>query len=153
VTLAVLVPLWALCFALSILSLLDENATPGVFIERPPAPDAVPEVLGVAPPVASSTALRAGDRLLRVGNADLRGVGPLELRAIVAREAAGARQPEAEYERAGRLGRTPLPLFRIAPSLALLRAVGTTTNMAARLQHPTRQLATVLMRHVAPEPG
>ena len=63
-----------------------------------------------------ASGLRVGDRLLRVGEADLRGVGPLGFFLRFSEQAGSGRRVQVLFERDGELGEVSLP----AGSLAIL---------------------------------
>src|SRR6266536_1981361 len=74
-----LVSLWVMSFALYLREVVrGDLARVPIFISSPKRGDAYPTVYGFRPGMGAETAgLLVGDQLLRVGNADLRGVGPL----------------------------------------------------------------------------
>jgi len=79
VSLAVLVPLWVVCFVLSMQSALQPAYYSPLFVSAPAHADDYPTVRGYLPSARDpQSALQAGDRLLRVDEVDLRGVGPVE---------------------------------------------------------------------------
>jgi class 3 adenylate cyclase len=80
VLLAVLVPLWAVCVVLHVKQLaLGQLAWVSVYVAAPADRDGFPTVRGFWPGAtrAAHGTLAVGDRLLTVGGADLRGVGPI----------------------------------------------------------------------------
>ena len=74
--LAILVPIWAVCFLLSARSVFEHRAYSSVYVSAPENGSAYP-TLSAFEVDGQASGLRVGDRLLRVGEADLRGVGPL----------------------------------------------------------------------------
>src|SRR5262245_65309079 len=74
-----LLALWVACAALHVKQVArGQLAWVGVYVAPPSGGDDVPTVRGFwpgAPPTASG-GMAVGDRVLRVGDADLRGVGP-----------------------------------------------------------------------------
>ena len=117
--LTTLVALWVACAALHVKQLVHgQLAWVGVYVTTAPSPDAFPTVRGVWPgsAPAASGGLAAGDRLRRVGNADLRGVGPIGF-AARAYAAADERQtldvPSAN-ERDGIARETTIALVPVA---------------------------------------
>jgi class 3 adenylate cyclase len=90
----------------------------GIYVASPSGGDDVPTVRGFWPgaPPAASGGLQPGDRILRVGDADLRGVGPF---GFVARTYAAAAQVRdlrvpLAYERRGAPGDTTIALVPVA---------------------------------------
>jgi class 3 adenylate cyclase len=115
---AILLPLWIACAALHLKQLAaGQLAWVGVYV-RAPSADGFPTVRGFWPGAApdAAGALAVGDRLLGVGDADLRGVGPF---GFVARTYAAAaerhdlRVPLA-YEHDGVAGSTTIALVPVA---------------------------------------
>jgi class 3 adenylate cyclase len=108
----ILVPLWVVCFGLSVKTQID--GTRGMWVELSLADaQSYPVLTGRVTPYYASNpldaaGLRAGDRLIRMGAEDLRGVGTLGLWG----RSAEARDPEAPilYERDGERRETSLPL-------------------------------------------
>ncbi len=100
--LAVFLPFWGLCFVLSVQTAYQERGYPPVAVSLPPDPDAYPVVTGLhARADRERSELRVGDRLLRLGGADLRGVGPVGLATRAAQERGPRRRLGVRYERAG----------------------------------------------------
>jgi class 3 adenylate cyclase len=122
--LAVLVPLWALCFVLELRAVLSPVGFPPVFVDPWSHGDEYPRVhgflaQGTGPAVLE---LRAGDRLVRMGGRDLRGVSSP---AFVARFADASRadgRVAIEFERGGVPGRTVVEAPSIIVLLPLLPA-------------------------------
>jgi class 3 adenylate cyclase len=108
----ILVPIWIVCFGLSVKTQVD--GTRGVHLGLSLADaDSYPVLTGRTTPYYTSNpldaaGLRAGDRLIRMGVEDLRGVGSLGLWG----RSAEARDPEVPilYERDGERRETSLPL-------------------------------------------
>ncbi|MDJ0869086.1 MAG: hypothetical protein QNK03_23460, partial [Myxococcota bacterium] len=147
--LLILVPLWLVCFGLAVRSQVEGG---GFIVLGVSLADSAsyPMLTGHYYRLHSSNplelaGLRAGDRLMRLGDADLRGVGGFGFFLHAIREA--GRDPDATlvYERAGEERETRLPLFsmsetrpRVAASLGfaavlflLLRARPTPTVRAS----------------------
>ena len=115
--LAVLVPAWIVAFALHVTQVARGRlAWVGVYVGAPASPAEAPAVRGFWPDAAGRepTDLRAGDRLLRVGGTDLRGVGPVAFAVHAWAEAARAPGVAVAYERDGRTGEAALPFVPIA---------------------------------------
>ncbi len=101
----ILVPLWAVCFGLSLRSVLVHRAAPSIYVSAPEATDGYPTVrrLGtIFTTSASKSDLRLGDRLLRLEDSDLRGVGPYGFVVRLMEETGRARQIAVTVERDGR---------------------------------------------------
>ena len=99
----ILVPLWALCFSLGVRTQIRGGgaAQLGVVLEDPGSyPALTGEYSGFAhrsDPLAAA-GLRAGDRLIRVGDADLRGVGTnIGFTVHTAEESSGERPPSSWF--------------------------------------------------------
>ncbi len=80
----ILVPLWVVCFAVSVRTQLRGGgvATFAVSVEDA---ESYPTLKGdtmLGPKRLAATGLRAGDRLIQLGDADLRGVGSMASREI-----------------------------------------------------------------------
>ena len=101
----VLVPLWALCFVLETRSVLRDTAIPPLFVARADSAspgDAYLQVTGLVPWLATAgDGPAVGDRILRVGDTDLRGADRIDFWVAVAREVEPSRQVRVTYERGG----------------------------------------------------
>ena len=101
-------------------------AEPGFYVSNPKAPDVYPRVGGFRREQAGgSEAIRIGDRMLRVGSVDLRGVGHIGYDAIAIREAGPDGRFEVQLERDGvvrsavpTLARSPVSWVRIPALLS-----------------------------------
>lgn len=137
--LAILTPLWILCFVLYLNKVVDgQLARVPVFVLAPENADGNPAVRGFWPGTgAEASGLAVGDQLIRVGAADLRGVGPIGFVARVYEEATPDLRVPISFVRAGERGElflalnrftfpsrtVPLTLgFAVAAVLILLRA-------------------------------
>ncbi len=108
--LAILVPVWALCFGLCLRSLeRPVLSTPLAVLYAGPGEH--PILIDLAPWADSDAAsLERGDRLLRLGAWDLRGVGPLGFYARLATETHwGEPPPLLAYRRNGVEAKAPTP--------------------------------------------
>ncbi|MDJ0866278.1 MAG: adenylate/guanylate cyclase domain-containing protein [Myxococcota bacterium] len=140
--LLVLLPLWGAAFVLHVGEIRRTGAVQvPVFAAPPRGDDPYPRVGGFRLERQSAgTGLEVGDRLLRVGDADLRGAGYFRFDAITFDEAGEALEAPLVFERAGERRETRLrlrvsaaPWARVPLSLALagiavlvlLRAPGT----------------------------
>ena len=118
--LAILTPLWAASFALTVHTALRPVHFSLLLTSVPATADAAPRVAAFRPYLRGETALRRGDLLLRLGDRDLRGVNPVEFQALVVGQTR-AEPFRVEFERAGERAETHLPLASLrAPDLALL---------------------------------
>ncbi len=121
-----LLAIWVLFFGLSVASQFRHPGYTSVFVASPTDPDGYPTLTSFRPWLEGrQSGLRVGDRLLRVGDADLRGVGPYGFYVRIAEQNARDRQLPVVYERAGVRGETSLPVGSYAifwpfllPSLA-----------------------------------
>jgi class 3 adenylate cyclase len=88
--LATLLPVWVACVVLHVRQVVSGRlAWVPVYVSAPPAGDGFPTVRGFWPGTDDDPfGLAVGDRLLRVGSADLRGVGPFGFVARVYEAAA-----------------------------------------------------------------
>ncbi len=102
--LALLVPLWTVCFALHLRELARGRlAWVPVTVDRPRAPELPPTVSGFWPDAGSAVQeLRAGDRLLRAGDRELAGRGPFDFVAEVYPAADAELRVPVTLERDGR---------------------------------------------------
>lgn len=115
VLLAALLSIWVACFAFSVRDLWFEFGTPSVFVTAPDSAEGYPTVLGYVPWWrGAESGLQSGDRLLRFGEQDLAGVGPVAFRGIVAEQSTPNFPTEVVYERAGRRGKTDLRSGRLS---------------------------------------
>jgi class 3 adenylate cyclase len=111
VLLGILAPIWIVCFGLSMRSALRGTAFSSVYVSRPESVDDYPGVAGFKPWLkGAASGLQVGDRLLRLGNADLHGVGPLAFYTRVAQEAGREKRLPVLFERGGQRDTTVLPL-------------------------------------------
>jgi class 3 adenylate cyclase len=101
--LLLLVPLWALCFGLETRSVLRDTAIAPLFVARADSPgDPYLRVTGLVPWLATEgEGPTAGDRILAVGDTDLRGADRIGFRVAVAHEVEPGRRVRVAYERGG----------------------------------------------------
>lgn len=140
--LAVLFPLWLAAFGLHVSAAFRSGlAQPGFFVNTA-GPSEYPHVGGARKEQGSEMGgLRVGDRLVRAGKRDLRGVGNIAFDAITIAEAGSTGVVRIEYERADvidsidlRLVPLPVPWMRIpmliafagTAAIVLLRGRGST---------------------------
>jgi len=108
----ILVPLWVVCFALGVKTQIDDIWSVGIGLSRASA-DSYPVLTGGFDPAhptdpLEAAGLRVGDRLIRVGGADLRGVGSIGFGARSIRK--GESSVTVLYEREGERREASLPL-------------------------------------------
>jgi hypothetical protein len=160
------VPLWLACFALDLESQVEGRSLVLLGLSVPDA-HGYPLLTGEYAPIYASdpleaAGLRAGDRLLRLGQEDPRGVGTLGLMARSAEM--GTRGASVVYERHGerdtaRIPGSPVSIFRVwlatsfafaaAALFVMLRARPSPTVRAAFLSaidHGIAELLTGLSR-------
>lgn len=108
--LAVVFTLWSVCFVLHLREVVHGRlARVSVSVSSPENSAAYPIFIGFWPGSAAATpALVAGDRLMRVGSADLRGVGPVRFLARAYEQAQGKLEVRLAFTRAGQPGETLL---------------------------------------------
>lgn len=127
--LGTLLPIWLICFTLHVRQVARTGlALPPVFAAPARGADDYPHVGGLRPGTfISDPGLQVGDRLLRVGDADLRGVGYIGFYAAALAQSGTHLSVPVEFERAGQralialpLSRAPLPWFRVPALLAIV---------------------------------
>jgi hypothetical protein len=144
--LIILVLLWAFCFALHANQVARGRlARVPVWVWASESPDDYPTVRGFWPGTgAEGSGLVVGDRLARVGAADLRGVGPIGFMARVYEEVEPDFWVPVSYVRAGELGEAWLPLdplkvpWRIFPLILGFAVTGALTFLRAPGSRPAR---------------
>ena len=117
--LATLLPLWVACAVLHVKQVASgQLAWVGVYVSAAPELDGFPTVRGFWPGADSNASggLAVGDRLLRVGAADLRGVGPFGFVARAYEVTAERRDLSVPlvYERDGTSGSAQIELIPVA---------------------------------------
>lgn len=142
--LATLLPIWLLCFALHVREVVRTGyALPPVFVTHPWRSSDYPRVGGLRPETYQvDSGLEVGDRVQRVGERDLHGVGHAEFFAIVFDQVGRDLRVPVDFERAGEQRRielaltpSPLPWFRI-PALV---AIAVTAVLVLLRSPPGRQ--------------
>lgn len=122
----ILVPIWIVCFAIGVRTQLRGGGTAALEVTVEAA-DRHPTLTGYFSPFFHSidplaeAGLRPGDQLIRVGDADLRGVGTFGLYARVIEESSGSLSVPVAFQRDGVLRETSLALLPISihgPGLA-----------------------------------
>lgn len=125
--LATLVPLWVVCTVLHVREVLRTGlAMPPVFASPPASADDYPTLGGFhLERESGGTGLQPGDRLLRLGDVDLRGVGPVGFSAYAVDQAGPDLRAPLWIERDGRrlervleLRPLAIPWFRVPFVLA-----------------------------------
>src|SRR2546427_9043758 len=99
--LLVLLPVWGAALVLHVRQISRGRlAWVGVFVAAPATRTEHPTVRGFWPGTdGAASGLQVGDRLVRAGGADLRGIGPGGVVARAASEAGGAPRGPVVYER------------------------------------------------------
>ena len=84
VLLLVLVPFWLLCFTLAVRSVASHAGSTPFRVTVWQSADEYPEIVQFAPfvAVAEESGLRRGDRIVRIGDEDLRGANGLRVGGI-----------------------------------------------------------------------
>ena len=126
VLLLTVLPLWVVCFAFAVRTQIDGGGVAGLGLQLE-APGAYPVLTGdfqravhTRDPLEAA-GLRAGDRLIHMGNADLRGVGTLGFTARSYAEGKQGTDVPVVYERGGERREallTMAPLSVYLPTLA-----------------------------------
>src|SRR5581483_7236062 len=127
VLLAIFVPLWLGCFALHVREVVRGRlAWVPVIVSQPGTTEEYPTVREFWPGTEGQTAgLVVGDQLVRVGEADLRGVGPVGFVAHAYEQANAKLRVPISFMRAGRQYESFLSLTPVAvPWRTLLLALG-----------------------------
>jgi hypothetical protein len=93
--LAIFIPLWALCFILYVHGIANGRlARVPLFVTAPDSAEDYPTIRDFWPGVGTDRlGLAVGDRLLRVGEAELRGVGPFGFTARIHEQARNLQAP------------------------------------------------------------
>ncbi len=122
----ILVPLWVVCFAIGVRNQVRGGGTAGLGLSVEDA-DSYPTITGFYSPLIHPSdplepaGLRPGDRLIRLGREDLRGVGALGFNARITDEAGRELSVPLVFERDDRSREASLalePLSVWAPGLA-----------------------------------
>ena len=153
-TTSIALPIWLLCWTLSARCVWRGTPYPPIAIAPAARPDAYPVVSGFYPWLpGKASGLRVGDGLVRVGGADLRGRGPVDLVMLVPEEAGTARSITVLYERAGERHEAALPLGSLTavwPSLPTsLIFVVTSVLLLVRARPTTRLVRTTSLMMLA----
>jgi class 3 adenylate cyclase len=128
-----LVTLWLVCAALHVRQLVTgQLAWVGVYVAADPGGDGPPTVRDVWPGAgpAASGALQRGDQLLRAGDTDLAGAGPIGFAARVQALVRDDRRVPITYARHGQVAQTVIALvpitfaWRMLPLSCTLLATG-----------------------------
>ena len=110
----ILVPIWVACFALSVRSVVRGDGRPGLGVSAPADAESYPTVNGqiyyMTRPSYEASGLRRGDRLIRMGEVDLRGVHPFHFVALSSEQAAGGERVSLVIERGAERSETFLPM-------------------------------------------
>ncbi len=110
----ILVPIWVACFALSIRSQVRGDGRPAIGVSAPADTESYPTATGRVYPLArpsfEASGLRRGDRLIRMGGVDLRGVGPFRFAVLSSEQAAGGHRVPLVIERGAERSETFLPM-------------------------------------------
>jgi class 3 adenylate cyclase len=114
--LATLLPLWVVCAVLHVKQVASGRlAWVPVYVSAPAAIDGFPTVRGFWPGnEAAATDLSIGDQLVRVGSADLRGVGRFGFAARAYEQAHADLRVPLTYARGGATGETAIRLLPVA---------------------------------------
>ena len=103
--LALLAPVWLAGFALQLRVLATDSvaAWPGVVVRAPASRDEYPVAVAFQDWERDASGIAVGDRLVRIGDSDLRGVGPFGFVARARSEAFGDLEAPVTYLRDGEL--------------------------------------------------
>jgi class 3 adenylate cyclase len=124
----ILTVLWSVAFALGVWTQIRGGPLPPSIDTRLESDEDYPVLTGAwsrtmhpSDPLAQA-GLRAGDRLLRVGDADLRGAGPFRLGVLAQDEARGKLSVPLLFERDGERLETSLALSPVSDALPVVAA-------------------------------
>lgn len=152
--LATLLPIWLVCFALHVREVVRTGyALPPVFVAPGTGGDEYPRVAGLRPETfVPQPGLEIGDRLLRAGSTDLRGVGYAGFYGVVLEQAGPDLVVPIELERSGertvvelRLSRAPVPWVRIPGLLAIAATAVIVLLRAAQAAQARRFFAAFML--------
>jgi class 3 adenylate cyclase len=112
ILLVTLVPCWIVAFALQARQVVSGRlAWVPFYVSHPTGPDRLPVVVGFRPESSpAETGLQLGDRLVRAGGAELRGVGPVGVVARIGEQADEELRVQLVYERGDGVGTVLLRL-------------------------------------------
>jgi class 3 adenylate cyclase len=151
VLLVILVPCWIAAFALHVRQVVTGRlAWVPIFVSRP-GPDDLPVVVGFRPQAGPhETGLRIGDRLVRAGSAELRGVGPVGVVARIEEQADEALRVPVAYLRGEDTGAVSLRLVpvRLAWGLIPLTLAFAVVGVLVLLRLPGSALARTFLLSV-----
>ena len=103
VLVALLLPLWLVSFGLHVRGLaVDGVRASGVYFTPAPSPQGYPRVSGFYREMDQSAELRVGDRVLRVGDVDLQGMGVYQAEFAMGAGLPGSGGSSLEIERDGK---------------------------------------------------
>ncbi len=106
-----LVPLWGVCFGLSLKSALLNTPFSPIYVSAAQDARGYPRVAGFERWLGGGeSGLRVGDRLIEMGRADLRGVGAIGFSVQLAEQTGPDRTVAVVFERAGERRRISLPV-------------------------------------------
>jgi class 3 adenylate cyclase len=144
--LGILLPIWIACFTLHAREVVRTGYVVPPVMASPQRGDDYPHVAGTMPPPdgwVAQPVLETGDRLLRVGEVDLRGVGYFGFNAAMLEQAGPDLNVPVELERGGErmtlevpLSHSPIPGARIPGLVAFI-----TTVVLVLLRAPQRSQA------------
>ncbi len=110
-TLWVLVPLWIVCFGLSLHSVITQVGYPTLILTRAQASGGAPELVGLAAGSGAEEAgLRVGDRIRAAGGESLLGRGHTALYPIFYEASRAEGEVPVVFERGGEVGRAVVPV-------------------------------------------
>lgn len=95
--------LWVVCFGLALYSAVNHIGYPPVIIKAPAEKDGFPNVVRIIwPSLEEESAIRVGDKLIQLGEVELRGAGPIDFFTYVAEETAKGPRISVIFEQNGR---------------------------------------------------
>jgi hypothetical protein len=152
--LGTLLPIWLACFALHVREVVRTGYVVPPVLVSPQRGDEYPHVGGTMPPPdgwVAQPVLQAGDRLLRVGEMDLRGAGYFEFNAAMLERAGPDLRVPVELERRGErvtlevaLSHSPIPGGRI-PGLVAFAATAVLVLLRAPQRGQARRFFVTFM--------
>ncbi len=134
---AVFVPIWGLCFALSVQSAYEQRGSPTLTISTPPDASSYPVLEGFPSHAAATSSLQIGDRLLQLNRTDLRGIGPIGFATLAAQVRGPQRRASLTIERAGRQIETQVEAMRRARQQEAAAGASVSSQGTPALRHAT----------------
>lgn len=131
----VLGPLWVVCLGLAAATILRGDHIAHITVMPPEHAGAFPTVAGFRPYAAPERELRPGDRLRRIGDVDLRGMGPVAFQLEVLAGTPGGEPVPVRWQRGDTIRDGFLPVGPYAAVIWPWLPVGLSCAVVALLVH------------------